>query len=359
LFAIASNLAGRITLNQIFGYTAVYAFAQMLGLPVFVRLLEEACLLQIQGSRIRNEYQDNFESGPILSALRLLTAGLAILIWTITFTNNLNIFSYVYGVIHDFLALTRTIGSIYFSFGGILLFLGIIWLANFLQKYIGYFFGDTGDEAGFNNKGQRSRLMITRLVLLISGFLIAVAASGLPVDKITVVLGALGVGIGLGLQGIVNNFVSGVILIFDRPLRIGDTVEVGDKKGRVKEISIRSSTLLTAEGAEVIIPNGDLLSHNIVNWTLSNNHIRIDLPITVDKVPDPEALQQAFLELMKKTENVLQERAPEILFTNIKGNAVQLDFLFWCDDVTRVDNTRSEARKAIYNLLREKEMAIM
>jgi potassium efflux system protein len=331
----------------------------MLGLPVFVRLLEEACLLQIQGSRIRNEYQDNFESGPILSALRLLTAGLAILIWTITFTNNLNIFSYVYGVIHDFLALTRTIGSIYFSFGGILLFLGIIWLANFLQKYIGYFFGDTGDEAGFNNKGQRSRLMITRLVLLISGFLIAVAASGLPVDKITVVLGALGVGIGLGLQGIVNNFVSGVILIFDRPLRIGDTVEVGDKKGRVKEISIRSSTLLTAEGAEVIIPNGDLLSHNIVNWTLSNNHIRIDLPITVDKVPDPEALQQAFLELMKKTENVLQERAPEILFTNIKGNAVQLDFLFWCDDVTRVDNTRSEARKAIYNLLREKEMAIM
>ena len=107
-----------------------------------------------------------------------------------------------------------------------------------------------------DNKGERSKLLVTRLVLLIGGFLIAVAASGLPVDKITVILGALGVGIGLGLQNIVSNFVSGIILIFDKTIRIGDVVELSDKKGRVKEIGVRASTLLSDEGAEIIIPNG-------------------------------------------------------------------------------------------------------
>ena len=159
----------------------------------------------------------------------------------------------------DFFTSDRQVGNFSFTLGGILLFLGIIWLSNFLQKYIAYFFGDIGDDAAFDDKGQRSRLMVTRLILLIAGFLLAVAASGLAVDRITVILGALGVGVGLGLQSIVNNFVSGVILIFDRPLRIGDTVDIGDKRGRVKEIGIRSSTLLTEDGAEVIIPNGDVL----------------------------------------------------------------------------------------------------
>src|SRR5204862_5029292 len=133
----------------------------------------------------------------------------------------------------------------------------------------------TGTDDDIQNKKERSRLLIARLILLCIGYLLAVAASGVPVDKITIIIGALGVGIGLGLQNIVNNFVSGIILIFDRPLQIGDIVEIGDKKGRVKEIGIRTSTLLTEDGAEVIMPNGDVLSHNIVNWTLSNNHARV------------------------------------------------------------------------------------
>ena len=190
--------------------------------------------------------------------------------------------------------------------------------------------------------------MITRLVLLIAGFLLAVAASGLPMDKITLILGALGVGIGLGLQGIVNNFVSGIILIFDRPLRIGDTVEVGDKKGRVKEISIRSSTLLTPDGAEVIIPNGDLLSHNIVNWTLSNNHIRVKLPVVVDGLCQIRRVLKRDLLIFSKTiPNVLSQRQPEVLFTYLKGKTVQMVFSFWCKDVSKLDMAKSEVSKAV------------
>ena len=270
---------------QIFSSTATYAFIQTVALLVFKQSVTEAFLLQIQSSRIRKEYPENFEPGAIVKGISRMVIFCSVVIWLVVFATNLNLFNVLSVKVAELLSKTpRIIGSFSFTLGGVILFLAIIWIANFLQKYIAYFFGDIGDDAAFNNKSHRSRLLITRLVLLIGGFLLAVAASGLPVDRITVILGALGVGIGLGLQSIVNNFVSGIILIFDRTLRIGDTVEIGDRKGRVKEISVRSSTLLTPDGAEVIIPNGDILSHNIVNWTLSNNNIRIEVSFTVDKL---------------------------------------------------------------------------
>ena len=277
LLAVLCNLFGRVTLSQIFGAAAVYSFAQTVSLAVFVKLVEEAFLLQILSTRIRKGYPETFDLVPVSKAILRFAVALAIVLWLIVFSTNLNLFDALNDVLTDFFSAPRVVGNFTFTVGGLLLLFGIIWLANFLQRFIAYFFGDTGDDAAMDDRGQRSKLLVTRLVLLIGGFLLAVAASGLSVDRITVIIGALGVGVGLGLQNIVNNFVSGIILIFDRPVRIGDTVEVGDKRGRVKEIGIRSSTLLTEEGAEVIIPNGDVLSNHIVNWTLSNNHVRLAL----------------------------------------------------------------------------------
>jgi potassium efflux system protein len=357
--AVVCNLFGRLTLTQILGYTSVYTFAQILSLRVFIKSLEEAFLLQIFTSRVRKNYPEYFDAVPVMKGINRLVTIIAVFICVMAFTINLNIYNFVFDQLQSFLVTPQEIGSISFTFGGILLFLCIIWIANFLQKYIAYFFGDIGDDAAFDNKGQRSRLMITRLVLLIAGFLLAVAALGLPVDKITVVLGALGVGIGLGLQGIVNNFVSGIILIFDRPLRIGDTVEVGDQKGRVKEISIRSSTLLTNDGAEVIIPNGDLLSHNIVNWTLSNSNVRAELVIMSDNIKNEDEIKNGFIDVVRDNKDVLFQRTPEVLFSYMKGTTVQMIFSYWCKDISRRDITKSEVSKAIYAFLQEKGINII
>ncbi|HET9432057.1 MAG TPA: mechanosensitive ion channel domain-containing protein, partial [Chitinophagaceae bacterium] len=233
-----------------------------------------------------------------------------------------------------------------------------IWLAHFLQKYIAYFWGDTGDEASFDNKGQRSRLLITRLILLTGGFLLAIAASGLPVDKITVILGALGVGIGLGLQSIVNNFVSGIILIFDRPLRIGDMVEIGDKKGRVKEIGVRSSTILTAEGAEVIIPNGDLLSNNIINWTLSNNHVRIEMIFQLQKPFDAESIREGVRTIIRSSPNILTLKEPEIVIYPVASGQYEMKVYCWCNDVAKIEQTQCQVQDAIQSYLEEGGMMV-
>lgn len=359
LLAVFCNLFGRVTLSQIFGATAIYAFAQTVSLLVFTRSLVEAVLLQIQSSRIRKSYPEQFDVESISKSVRRFAIVLAILLWLIVFTTNLNIFDAINDLLTSIFTDPRQVGSFSFTLGEIALFLGIIWLANFLQKYITYFFGDTGDDAAIDDKGQRSRLLVTRLILLVGGFLLAVAASGLPIDKITVILGALGVGIGLGLQSIVNNFVSGIILIFDRPLRIGDTVEIGDKKGRVKEIGIRSSTLLTEEGAEVIIPNGDVLSHNIVNWTLSNNHVRVSLTFTIDKPPHPEDIgEEEIKELIKTNPNVLDHREPEILLSNISSKTIQLNVFFWSKDFNKTTIMAGQVRTSIYEYFEKKGITV-
>jgi potassium efflux system protein len=359
LLAVICNLFGRVTLSQIFGATAVYSFAQTISLAVFVKLIEESFLLQIVASRVRKGYPETFDLVPVSKSLRRFALLLAGILWLIVFTTNLNLFDSASDLLTDFFNTPREVGNFSFTPGGLILFLGIIWLANFLQRFIAYFFGDTGDDAAMDDRGQRSRLLITRLVLLIGGFLLAVAASGLPVDRITVILGALGVGVGLGLQNIVNNFVSGIILIFDRPVRIGDTVEVGDKRGRVKEIGIRSSTLLTEEGAEVIVPNGDVLSSRIVNWTLSNNHVRIALTFSIQKPVDPAAIdQEAIKDLVRKHPNVLDRRDPEVLLNTVSSKAEELRVYFWIKDITKTAYTTGEIRTEIYQLLDEKGLVV-
>jgi len=355
--AIVSNIFGRTTLSQILGSTGTYAVIQTVGLLVFIESVTEAFLLQVQAGRMRKDYTSGFDHQAIASGIMRFVVFFSIIIWLIVFATNLNIFHFISSHISTVLNKARSIGSFTFTYGGIILFVLILYIAHLLQKYIGYFFGNIGDEAIFDNKGQRSRLMIVKLILLVGGFLLAVAASGLAVDKITVILGALSVGIGLGLQSIVNNFVSGIILIFDKTLNIGDTVEIGDKKGRVRQISMRSSRLLTADGAEVIIPNGTILSNNFINWSLNENYIRVELTFTVDKIS--KDIREAIAGILKSLEDVVDKKEPEILINTVTSQSTQLKIYFWCDNVTVRDKTRSEAYSAVSKYLEGEGIKIM
>ncbi|WP_290709953.1 mechanosensitive ion channel domain-containing protein [Flavihumibacter sp. CACIAM 22H1] len=343
IVALFCNLFGRVTLSQLLGNAAIFAFMQAIGLAVFSKICMEALLLQMVASRYRRGLSGGFDYQPVIESFSRPVVLIVMLQWLVVFTTNLNIYSFLYEWIQELLKTERTIGNATFTFGGIVLFFLIIWMAHLLQKYVGYFFGDVGHEDELQNKQQRSRLLITKLIVLSAGYLLAVAASGVPVDKITIVLGALGVGIGLGLQNIVSNFVSGIILIFDRPLQIGDSVEIGSNKGRVREIGLRSSILQTREGAEVIIPNGDLLSHPIINWTLSNAQQRMELSLKIsgNDMEDAAARVKA---LISSSAYVYGIREPQVLFTRIGTDSFDVKTYFWCVDTTKVEETMSDLR---------------
>lgn len=356
--AIFCNISGRLSLSHLLGTSAILAVMQVLSLSMLVKILLEAVVMQIHTSRIRQGLEQPFQAAHVLVTLRKPLLWLVVLTWLIVFTTNLNIYDSIFNAIADLLTSERRLGSITFTFGSIALFFLIIWLAHFLQRYISYFLGDTGEDEGEEGLAQRSKLVMTRLILLAAGYLIAVAASGIPVDKITIVLGALGVGIGLGLQNIVNNFVSGVILIFDRPLKVGDSVEIGAHEGRVKEIGLRSSTLITADGADVIIPNGDMLSQHITNWTRSNGYKRIELKLSVQTTETKEKISAILKEVIRSADHVLKKREPVVLLENTRENEYVLEVYFWCEDYYKADQTKSEVRYLIGQELKQNGISL-
>ena len=170
-----------------------------------------------------------------------------------------------------------------------------------------------------------------RLGILSAGILIAFAASGIPIDKLTIIIGALGVGIGFGLQNIVNNLVSGVILAFERPVQIGDAIEVGNRYGVIKEIGIRSSKIVTVEGSEVIVPNGDMLSQHIVNWTLSSHYRRVELIVGVAYQTDLRKAESILQQIINKEKGIQQSPAPAVLAHQFGDSSIDFRLLFWCD----------------------------
>jgi small-conductance mechanosensitive channel len=210
---------------------------------------------------------------------------------------------------------------------------------------ISFLFGETGIESEDITpvtKKQHSRLLITRLLVLVGGYMLAIAASGLPIDKITILLGALGIGIGMGLQNIVNNFVSGIILIFDGSLKIGDEIEMGGQAGKVKEIGLRASTLITSDGADVIIPNGNILSQNIVNWTFTNDLKRIMVGFVLSgKELDANGINEVINETIKNIPGVVAQKKPVILYTKVTAESYTLSVRYW-STITNADRVKSE-----------------
>lgn len=357
--AIFCNLYGRITLAQTLRNSAIYGLTHIVALAVCLQILKEAVLLQVQSSRTRHGIVQPFDTTQVSKSLQVPLLILIIILWLVMFAVNMNLYDVFRKVLVDKLTNPIRIGSASFTLGSVALFFIIIWIAHLLQRYTGYIFGDIGhDEEDVSNKEQRSKLLVSKLVILTLGYFLAVAASGLPIDKITIVLGALGVGIGLGLQNIVSNFISGIILIFDRPLQIGDTIEVGNKAGKVKEIGMRSSTLLTPEGAEVIIPNGDILSQQITNWTLSNNYKRLELTFGVITEMDKETILPLITAIINASEYVYTQREPVVLIEGVKDGEFSLKVFFWCNDIYKAEQVKSEVRYMLYRKLKEQEIAM-
>ncbi|HZK93477.1 MAG TPA: mechanosensitive ion channel domain-containing protein [Prolixibacteraceae bacterium] len=331
--AILFNLYGRFSLAGIVGIAAIFAVTQAVVLTVFVDVIIEIVLLQLQSSRLNKDNDKPFDINIVVHKIKMPLILVAIILWLIMLTSNLNIYHWINASVTDALTITRTIGSISFQWVSVILFIGIIWTAHILQRLLSFFLGETGSEGEDTTivtKGEHSRLLVTRLLVLIGGYLLAIAASGLPIDKLTFLLGALGIGIGMGLQGIVNNFVSGIILIFDGSLQIGDEIEVSGLAGKVKEIGLRSSTLSTSDGADIIIPNGTILSQNIVNWTYSNNEKRVVISFSLwGEELDANVINEVINYTIKEIEHVISKKKPVILYTKVSTDTCSITVRFW------------------------------
>ena len=208
--------------------------------------------------------------------------------------------------------------------------------AVFISKLVSFFASDTQHNHAVNKDrkaGLGSWILLIRVLIISLGVLLALAAAGFPMEKITLVIGALGVGIGFGLQTIVNNLVSGLIIAFEKPVNVGDVVEVAGQTGVVKSIGFRSSILSKWDGADVVIPNGDLLNAHLVNWTLAGNKKQISVVFNVAHGTDLQKVKDLLGKLFQADERILKLPNPAILFQDFSTNGIEVKLLFWVRDL--------------------------
>lgn len=207
-----------------------------------------------------------------------------------------------------------------------------------------------------------ARYAVARLlyyVLLAVGLVAALQTTGLELSSLTVAVGALSVGIGFGLQNIVNNFVSGLILLFERPIQVGDWVEVGGASGRVTQIGARSVTILTGDSISVLVPNADFLSNQVINWSHGNPEVQVRVPVGVAYGTDLDHATEVLLRVARRSELVLASPQPQVQVSSFGDSAVNLDLAVWIDiRVTVAGRVRSDLNRDIYAEFRESGVEI-
>lgn len=252
------------------------------------------------------------------------------------------------------LSLGWTIGSWRVSVGYILA-AGLLFYGSFLASralrsiLVEEVFPRRGVERGVQIS--MGRLVHYGIVLL--GFLLALSALGVNFTNITIIGGALGVGIGFGLQAIVNNFVSGLILLFERPIRVGDYIEISGLWAEVKRIGLRATVVETFDRADVVVPNSDLISGQVTNWTRTNRVIRLKVPVGVAYGSDVALVIKILLETAQDNPSVLSSPKPQALFTGFGDSSLNFEVRAYLSDIDNMFVVRSEVLQEIDRAFRE------
>ena len=285
--SLVANVVGFVSLAQVLGLSALVGSFVAASLYCGVRVLTLilSTFLHTNWARALPKMRtDSIErwGGRLLSLA-------ASLLWLNSTLRLLTIYEGLMGALADMFQRPIGFDLVHFTLGGALSVVLILLFGYSLANAFTFFLRKVVLPRLPLNRGVPYAIStIAYYVLLLLAALAALSAAGVELNKFTVLTGALGVGLGFGLQNIVNNFVSGLILLFERPIHVGDTVDVGGLVGMVRRIGARSSTILTFQGAEVIVPNNNLISNQVINWTLSSQWRRVDVPVGVAYGTDPE-----------------------------------------------------------------------
>jgi small-conductance mechanosensitive channel len=328
--SLAANLLGYVKLSQylavVFIYSAFVAISILTAVRVFTILLTVG---------LRSPLAERF------AAVRLhrkaverwaprVFRWIGVFLWSLTALQLLGLMDATTAAFQKFRDFQIAGSASGVTFGSLLGFFLIVTAGYAIASSIRFFFREEVLSRFQMSRGLPeliSSIIYYSLLLLVA--LAAINAGGIELNKFTVLTGAFGVGIGFGLQNIINNFVSGLILQFERPIHIDDILEVDTYTGRCTRIGIRSSTIQTFQGAEVIIPNATLISGKVINWTLSESQRRRELPVGVAYGSDPNQVLKILREAANKHELVLSKPEPMVYFKGFGDSSLNFELHFW------------------------------
>lgn len=289
---------------------------------------------------------------------RLLVLG-ATAVWLIYFMERFRILRPLQGFSTAVLDLGIEVGEVSIQISDLLIFMLsaflAVWVAKAVRKLL---MDELPGHAGLPRGVGNSIASLSYYGLLLLGLLVALSAAGFKVSQLTLVFGALGVGIGFGLQNVVNNFVSGVVLMFERPIQPGDVIETAGISGRVRQISLRATILRTFDGADIVVPNGSLLSSNLTNWTMFDNSRRIEVPVGVAYESNPAKVVELLISAARDTSGVAPQPEPVALLTGYGDSSLDFVTRVWTNDGSSWMSVRAELIARILANLQEAGISI-
>jgi potassium efflux system protein len=349
VLAIAANAIGNVTLAEML--TSAVLTSGYIGLALFasVHVLTSVLNLAIarrSTSRFRLITQ---HTEPLLAALGKLLGVAAFVVWVLATAYEFRVARPIFDRVRAVLTYPLEAGEISITLGSIALFMFAVWLAFWVAKTVRLVLRDNVlPQMALPRGVSNSVATLSYYALVIVGLMIALAAAGFEASQFAIVFGALGVGIGFGLQNVVNNFVSGLILMFERPIQPGDVVEVSGTSGTVREIGMRATTLTTGEGADVVVPNGTLLSEKLVNWTLRDMNRRIDVDVGVAYGSDPRRVLALLGDIARGTPGVAAEPKPAVVFTGFGPSSLDFGIRAWTHQFGDWVSIRTEMAARVY-----------
>ncbi len=266
-------------------------------------------------------------------------------------------------VIWDFIVkawTTELFGADTVTIGGILLlvflFVSVIIVERILQRLlIRRFLSKTRLQPSL----QYGLSRIFGYTLIAIGFYVAFQAVGFDLSSLAIVAASVGVGVGFGLQNIINNFVSGIIILAERPISIGDRIEVAGVAGRVTKIQLRSTTVVTNDNITMIVPNADFISNTVTNWSHGDPKVRIRVPVGVAYGSDLKLLQRLLLEAAAEHPKALRDPSPVVLFNEFGDSSLNFELGVWTQEMTATPiHFTSQMNFIIEQKLRENDIEI-
>lgn len=233
----------------------------------------------------------------------------------------------------------------------VVMLVGVFWLSSHTKRFL---FNRFLVNSGLNRSLQYALAQIISNIVLVIGLLVVLTNTGINLGALAVFAGAIGVGIGVGLQSIASNFLSGLVILAERPISIGDRVEVGETAGQVQRIHARSTIIVTNDNISIIVPNSKFIDEPVINWSYGDPRVRFRIPIGVAYGSDIEKVRETLIAVGREHPKALKDPAPSVFLNKFGENSIDLELVVWSTEMSyRPRRFKSDLNFAIEKKFRE------
>jgi potassium-dependent mechanosensitive channel len=349
-----AGATGYLRLSRIIVSEVLAGAVTALALLAFVRIANGAAAFALRAWPLRSLNTVAHHRGLLERRAHTILIWIAVITWAGRLLDYVGLWQPTLAMGSALLNTKLERGSLSISVVDIIAFFLTVWVAYLLSAFIRFVLReDVYSRIGIQRGASLAVSSLLNYVILALGFVVALGIIGVDFSKVTVLAGAFGVGIGFGLQGVVNDFVAGLILLFERPIHVGDTVEIGNLTGEMRRIGIRSSLVRTSSGADIIVPNSDLTRNQVTNWTLGDSLRRIDLDVGFNYGAEPREVISLLERTAANHPDILQKPRPQGLFVGYGDSAINFQLRAWTDRSEDWPAIKSDLASAVYDAVRE------